>query len=189
MLRKFSLVAAIIALATSALVFAPKSASAADSVIVVFDLDRAVAQSKVGKDIAKQLEAQIKAVQKKADKSNAELKAEADKLQEQRSLMAADALQVKVEELRLKQVGKQQEISAEMRSIQAGGNVAGREVKKVVDAELAGVAKKRKADIVLQRGAAFIVNPSVDITDDVVAQIDKKITKIKVTPVKETNAQ
>ena len=76
-----------------------------------------------------------------------------------------------------------------MRSIQAGGNVAGREVKKVVDAELAGVAKKRKADIVLQRGAAFIVNPSVDITDDVVAQIDKKMTKIKVTPVKETNAQ
>ncbi len=189
MLRKFSLVAAAIALATSTLAFAPNSASAAETVIVVFDLDRAVAQSKVGKNISKQLETQINAVQKKADKSNADLKTEAGKLQEQRTLMAADALQVKVEELRLKQVGKQQEISAEMRSIQAGGNVAGREIKKIVDAELAVVAKKRKADIVLQRAAAFIVSPTVDITDEVVAQIDKKITSIKVTPVKEKPAQ
>ena len=80
-------------------------------------------------------------------------------------------------------------MTVKMRSIQAGGNVAGREIKKIVDAELAVVAKKRKADIVLQRAAAFIVSPTVDITDEVVAQIDKKITSIKVTPVKEKPAQ
>ena len=66
---------------------------------------------------------------------------ELEKLKEQRSLMAADALQGKVEELRLEELKKKQELSKRQRAIQAGGQKAAQEILKVAREELAELPK------------------------------------------------
>lgn len=96
--------------------------------------------------------------------------------------MASDALQVKREELRLKQITKQQEISAEARSIQAGAQNALKEIAEIAVDELKTLAEEKKADIVLRREATYIVSPTSDLTDELIKRIDKKITSVKVTP-------
>lgn len=159
----------------------------AQPVIVSADIERAIALSKAGKNMNDQVEKMTKGVQGTVDKVQKDLQKEAEKLEEQKNLMAADALQVKREELRLKQITKQQEISKEARAIQAGAQNALKEIAEVAVAELKTLAKEKNADIVLRREATYIVEPKSDLTDELVERINKKISSVKVTPVEPKN--
>ena len=157
--------------------------AAAEQTVVVFDVNAALANSKAGKSMASQLESQMKVVTDEAQKFDARMAGEVEKLKEQRSLMAADALQGKVEELRLEELKKKQDIGKRQRAIQAGGQKAGQEILKVALEELAIIAKERNAALVVRRDAVFISSPGLDVTADVVSAIDKKLSDVKVKPI------
>lgn len=157
--------------------------AAAEQTVVVFDVNAALANSKAGKSMANQLESQMKVVTDEAQKFDARMAGEVEKLKEQRSLMAADALQGKVEELRLEELKKKQDIGKRQRAIQAGGQKAGQEILKVALEELAIIAKDRNAALVVRRDAVFISSPGLDVTADVVSAIDKKLSDVKVKPI------
>lgn len=170
-------------MAVSALVMT--DARAADGpVVLVFDVDRAIAMSKAGKSMAKQLEEQIKDVRAEEKKIVDNLTGELDKLREQQTLLAKDVLQGKVEELRTKEIEGRQLLTGKTQSIQAGGQKAGREVLKIAEEELSAIAKSRKADIVLRRDAVFYASAAIDVTAELVKRLDKRMSSIKVTPVK-----
>lgn len=176
--RKISLVlAALFAFAVTSV------PAAAEQIVVVFDVNAALAQSKAGKSMASQLESQMKVVTDDAQKFDARMAGEVEKLKEQRSLMAADALQGKVEELRLEELQTKQEFGKRQRAIQAGGQKAGQEILKVALEELAAIAEARNADLVVRRDAVFISSPGLDVTKEVVTAIDKKLSSVKVRPI------
>ncbi len=152
--------------------------------IIVFDVDRAVAASKAGKSMAKQLERQTKAVRKKAEKIRKNLQADFAKIEKQKDVMAQDALRGKVTDLRKKELKKNEELQAEMAAIRAGGETAGQKILKIAEAELNDITKQRKADIVMRRGAVFYANPAIDVTDELIRRLNKKLTKVKVKPIK-----
>ena len=154
--------------------------------IIVFDLEVAVGASKAGQDMSKQLRDQAEDLRKRADKFGEDLQAEATKLQEQRSLIAPDAWKVKVEELQTKEQTNRQKFNAEGQAIQAGGQKASREILNIADEELNRIAKERKADIVMNRKAVFFASPAIDVTDELVERVNKRISSVKVTPVKAT---
>ena len=108
------------------LAFAP--AAFAEPVILVFDVDRAIAMSKAGKSMAKQLEEQVSKVRADEGEVLKGLQSEAEKLREQQKLLAPEALQKKVEELRLKEVERRRVLSEKSQSIQAGGQRAAAEI-------------------------------------------------------------
>lgn len=170
---------------------APMSAAqAADGpVILVFDADRAIALSKVGKSMAKQLEDQVRDVRGDEEKVVKELQDELEKLKEQQKVMSKEILQKRVEEIRQKELERRQSLAAKTQSIQAGGQNAGREVLKVAEEELSAIAKERKADIVMRRGAVFYASAAIDVTAELVKRLDKRMSSIKVTPVKAQKAQ
>ncbi|MGB0341943.1 MAG: OmpH family outer membrane protein [Parvibaculales bacterium] len=152
--------------------------------IIVFDVDRAIALSKAGKSVAEQLKKQMEDVRAGADKQRETLQGDINKLQEQRSLLAADALKGKVEELQQKELKMRQELQIEVQSVQAGGQRAGQQILKLAEEELASIAKDRKADIVMRRDAVFFASPSIDVTNELISRLDKKLKTVKVTPVK-----
>ncbi len=162
----------------------PQAVLAEVSVIIVFDVDRAIASSKAGKSMSAQLEKQIEVVRKKADSVREDLQGELDKLEEQKTLIAPDALKGKIDALRMKEIQKRQALASDMQAIQAGGEKAGLEIVKLAEKELSEIAKERKASIVLRRAAVFYASPAIDVTSELVARIDKKLTSVKVKPVK-----
>lgn len=176
--RKLSFVLATL-LALSATSFP----AVADQVVVVFDVKAVLASSKAGKSLAGQLESQMKAVTEDAQKFDARMAREVEKLKEQRSLMAADALQGKVEELRLEELKKKQEFGKRQRAIQAGGQKAQQEILKVAFEELTTITKERNVTLVVTREAVFFASPGLDVTKDVVSAIDKKLSSVKVEPI------
>lgn len=97
--------------------------------------------------------------------------------------MAPEALQKKVEELRLKEVERRRVLSEKSQSIQAGGQRAAAEIVKIAEEELSKISKERKADIVMRREAVFFASPAIDVTADLVSRLDKRLNKVKVTPV------
>lgn len=171
------------AVLAAGMMFAPVTASAEGPVIIVFDVDRAIALSKAGKSMAKQLEQQVATVRTNEEKVLKAMQAEADKLREQQKLLAPEALQKKVEELRLKEVERRQSLAEKSQGIQAGGQKAAAQIVKVAEAELSAIAKERKADIVMRRDAVFFASPAIDVTQELVERLDKKLSSVKVTPV------
>ncbi len=176
--RKISFVLATI------LAFAIASVPAsADQNIVVVDVNAALTNSKAGKSMASQIESQMKVLSDDAQKFEARMASEVEKLKEQSSLMAPDAQRSKVEELRLEELQTKQQLGKRQRAIQAGGQKAGQEILKVALEELAAIAEQRNAALVVRRDAVLISSPSLDVTKDVVSAIDKKLSSVKVKPV------
>jgi Skp family chaperone for outer membrane proteins len=171
-------------LALITILLAPHMAMAEGANIIVFDPEVALANSDVGKDIIKQVQAQAADLRKNAEKQSAELQGEADKLKEQQTLLAPDALKVRVDALRENEMTARQEIAVEGQSIEAGRQKASREVLKIMDEELDKIAKERAVDIVMNRKAVFYASPSIDVTRELVERLNGRIKTIKVTPVK-----
>ena len=163
------------------LAFAP--AAFAEPVILVFDVDRAIGLSKAGRSMASQLEEQVSKVRADEGEALKGLQSEAEKLKEQQKLLAPEALQKKVEELQLKEVERRRSLSEKSQSIQAGGQRAAAEIVKIAEEELSTIAKERKADIVMRRDAVFFASPAIDVTTELVSRLDKRLSKVKVTPV------
>ena len=163
------------------LAFAP--AAFAEPVILVFDVDRAIGLSKAGRSMASQLEEQVSKVRADEGEALKGLQSEAEKLKEQQKLLAPEALQKKVEELQLKEVERRRSLSEKSQSIQAGGQRAAAEIVKIAEEELSAIAKERKADIVMRRDAVFFASPAIDVTTELVSRLDKRLSKVKVTPV------
>ena len=93
-------------------------------VVIVFDANRAIAASKAGQSMAKQLSTQINKVRADAEKSGKSLRDEAAKIEEQRSLMAQDALQSKIAAFRTKEAEQREKFGQEAAAIRAGGEAA-----------------------------------------------------------------
>lgn len=163
------------------LAFAP--GAFAEPVILVFDVDRAIGLSKAGRSMASQLEEQVSKVRADEGEALKGLQSEAEKLKEQQKLLAPEALQKKVEELQLKEVERRRSLSEKSQSIQAGGQRAAAEIVKIAEEELSAIAKERKADIVMRRDAVFFASPAIDVTTELVSRLDKRLSKVKVTPV------
>ena len=163
------------------LAFGP--AAFAEPVILVFDVDRAIGLSKAGRSMASQLEEQVSKVRADEGEALKGLQSEAEKLKEQQKLLAPEALQKKVEELQLKEVERRRSLSEKSQSIQAGGQRAAAEIVKIAEEELSAIAKERKADIVMRRDAVFFASPAIDVTTELVSRLDKRLSKVKVTPV------
>jgi outer membrane protein len=165
----------------ASLTFAP--AAFAEPVILVFDVDRAIVLSKAGQSMAQQLEAQVQKV--RSDEANVlkGLQSEAETLKEQQKLLAPEALQKKVEELQMKEMERRRSLNEKSQSIQAGGQRAAAEIVKVAEKELSDISKERKADIVMRRDAVFFASPAIDVTQELVSRLDKKLTKVTVKPV------
>jgi len=163
------------------LAFAP--AAFAEPVILVFNLDRAIAMSKAGKSMAEQLEEQVSKVRADDGEVLKGLQSEAEKLREQQKLLAPEALQKKIEDLNKKGVEHRRALSEKSQSIQAGGQRAAAEIVKIAEEELSKISKERKADIVIRREALFFASPAINVTAELVSRLDKRLSKVKVTPV------
>jgi Skp family chaperone for outer membrane proteins len=166
------------------LMLSPHAAMAEGAKIIVFDPEVALAASDVGKDIVKQVQAQAADLRKDADAQSAALQNEADKLKEQQTLLAPDAFKVRVDALRENELNARQSIAQQGQGIEGGRQNASREVLKIMDEELDKIAKERAVDIVMNRKAVFYASPSIDVTRELVERLNKRMTSIKVTPVK-----
>ncbi|HXS08285.1 MAG TPA: OmpH family outer membrane protein [Rhizomicrobium sp.] len=153
--------------------------------ILLIDRQAILRQSKVGQDVAKQV--QTYADQAKADIAGQQkaLQTEAQQLQQQVAILAADARQKKVQAFEAKQAGMQATAQKREAAIQGGFMKAQQTIAQTLEPILNGLMQQRGANMILDKNAVVFASPDAvkafDITQAAVAQLDQKLPSLKVT--------
>lgn len=186
-LRPLSVLLGVAALSASALVGSAVSSRAeaqADKkapVILIVSRARLVGESRAGKTIPDQAREVQENVRKELEAEASKLKSDIEKYQKNASLMSEEVRKKTEQELALRQqVGLPQQAQIMEQAFSAA--VQGAQAKVLEESRpiLKDIVDSRGATILLDRSAVMYAAPETDITDAVLAQLDKKLKKVEV---------
>jgi Skp family chaperone for outer membrane proteins len=159
------------------------ASAATPSVILIVNTEQIFSQSKVGQSVRTQIQEQAKKVQAEGKKGEDALQAEAKKLSEQRALLSEQDFGKKVQALEQKQAELQKRMQQKSQELQLGSNQARSEIEAVIRPIFADVMKKNGATILLDQSVVLAGGVDLDVTAEVLKQLDAKLTTVVVKPV------
>ena len=170
-----------LALAAFALSATPVLADPPQAKIVVLDRAAILQFSKVGQDIARQM--QTYANQAKADlqAQGRALQKEGQQLQQQVAILAPDVKQTRLEAVQAKERSLQGAAQRKDEQLKAGFAQARATMETTLGPILQQLVKERGANLVLDKQAVVFANTSgFDITGDAINRLNQKLPSIKV---------
>ena len=154
--------------------------NAAEDVLIV-NLQYVVSQSKSGVSLRKQSEALNKEVIDLRDDVSKDLQAKGQKLEEEKTLLAPEVFQERINALQTEAESKQQELQTKVQKIQEAIQRASASIDSVMSPILTEIVNEKGAKILLDRQAILFGDPKLDISAEVVKRLNKRLPDIKVT--------
>ena len=154
--------------------------NAAEDVLIV-NLQYVVSQSKSGVSLRKQSEALNKEVIDLRDDVSKDLQAKGQKLEEEKTLLAPEVFQERVNALQTEAESKQQELQTKVQKIQEAIQRASASIDSVMSPILTEIVNEKGAKILLDRQAILLGDPKLDISAEVVKRLNKRLPDVKVT--------
>lgn len=153
------------------------AAAAEGTTIAVLNVEVVLRQSKAGQDLVKQI-AEIRAANQATDRKAEEALRQADQeLRGQRAVLSAEAYAKKRDELQAQLAELQQAFDQRRKRFQVALEDAWNEIRAVLIEVTADLATEREIDVVVSEAAAALISKDLDISKDVLARLDEKITK------------
>ena len=150
--------------------------------VLVINRQAILQASKVGQDIARQVQAYAAQAKADMDAQGKSLQAEGAALQQQVAILAPDARQKKIDAFQAKEAGLQAAAQRREAQIQGGLMGAQTQVENVLGPILANIMTQRGANLILDKNAVVFANSSAfDITQTAIDQLNQKMTSVKVT--------
>jgi outer membrane protein len=185
-MKKLILIATLFALAATAASAAtappaPPPALPAPKILVINR--QAILQfSKVGQDIARQVQAYANQAKNDMAAQSKALQTEGQQLQQQIAILSGDAKQKKIDAFQAKENALQATAQRKEAAIQGGLMKAQTQVEAVMGPILQGLMQQRGANMLLDKNAVVFANNSAfDITQQAIDQLNQKISSVKVT--------
>jgi len=185
--KQFSAIAGAVALAAVSIIGASAlngaEAQGAQKAPVILIVDRAqlIAQSKAGKTIPAQAKTVKSSVESQLEAEAAKLKKDIESYQKNASLMSEEVRKQKEQELAIRQQYALPQ-RAQIMEQAFSAVVQNAQTKILVESQpiLKDIVEKRGATILLDRSAVMYASPETDITQEVIAAIDKKLKSVEV---------
>ena len=177
-MRRIKFIGALSAALT--LAFAP-AALAQKSDVLVMNQAKVIADSKAGQSIQAQLKTIGEAAQTQLQSEGQKLQTEGAQLQQTAESLSKEDLQKRAQALAVKQQGVQRLVQIRQAEVAQAEAAALTELSEALEPVVREIMKKKKAKMVLRRTDVAVMDDAVDITDDVIKALDKKVTNIKVT--------
>ena len=178
------LAAAVFAVASlGAVAMAPiaQAQSAAKApVILIIDQAQVVAASKAGKSMRPQIQALEEAANKELNAEVSKVVKEGEDLQKQKGLMAEDVWTQKAQQVAIKQNNLPAMREVKLRELQISEQKALGKLNDAMLPILKTIVEARGATVLLNRSAVMYASTDTDITQQVIAELDKKLTSITV---------
>ena len=158
-------------------------AAAAQTSIIVVDMDRVGAESAAGKSGQTQLKSKLDSLQARGKTLADQLRSEEETLLKARqaNTMAPDAFQAKVKELQTKQNSARTELGNRENELQRSQAFVRQQIFNAVGPIVQAVMRERGASIVLAREAALAVSPTLDVTAEVIRRLDAALPRVNAT--------
>lgn len=158
-------------------------AAAAQTSIIVVDMDRVGSDSAAGKSGQTQLKSKLDSLQARGKTLADQLRSEEETLLKARqaNTMAPDAFQAKVKELQTKQNSARTELGNRENELQRSQAYVRQQIFNAVGPIVQAVMRERGASIVLAREAALAVSPTLDVTAEVIRRLDAALPRVNAT--------
>lgn len=153
--------------------------------ILLLDRQAILRLSKVGQDVARQV--QTYADQAKGDIAGEQkaLQAEAQQLQQQVAILAPDVKAKRIQAFEAKQAGMQATAQKKEQAIQGGFLKAQQTIAQALEPILQNIMQQRGANLILEKNAVVYASPQAvqafDITQASIEQLNQKLPSLKVT--------
>jgi outer membrane protein len=148
----------------------------AEGEIYVVDVQRVINDSVLGKAARAKIQAEATSREARLEKIKNEVQAQRAELEKQARLLAADALEQRQESLQRKERELARAVQDEREELGKRNDIILERVVRTVDEVTADLAKQNGYDVVLERDRQLVlyVSKQFDITDRVIAGVDKK---------------
>jgi len=150
------------------------------AVIAVIDTQQIRRDSLAGKDFSRQVEVIQAEFQTDYNKISEELKKEEQELQNKRAVMTPEAFEAARREFAQKYQTAQQNLEEKQRNINLAITKANNELSRALLPIFKRITESRGANILLERGQIVLPAPKLDITSDVISELDKILPSIDV---------
>lgn len=186
MKRKFIGIVGAAALAVAGLgagasfVTAAAQQGAKAPVILILDQGQVIAQSKAGQSMAEQLAKLQEAANTELTAEVEKLSKEAEDLKKQKELVAEDVWMQKAQQLAVKQNNLPALREVKVRELSIAEQQALGKINEAMMPILKKIVEDRGATIMLDRSAVMYASVDTNITAEVIAELDKKLSSVKV---------
>ena len=160
---------------------APASADPPPPKIVVIDRAAIMQFSKVGQDIAKQMQTYANQAKKDLSAQGASLQAEERTLQQQVAILAPDVKQKRIDAFRAKEQALQGAAQRKDEQLKAAFAQARAAMEEALGPILQQLVKERGANLVLDKQAVVFANANgFDLTGDAINRLNQKLPAFKI---------
>jgi Skp family chaperone for outer membrane proteins len=168
----------------TALSVAPVAAQAQQApaaIVVLVDTQQIFAECNACKAAQTQLQSQAAAIQSRAQALGQPLQSEAEAIQKAAGGKAPDAaLQTRIKALQTKEGSANQEIQNRQQGFQRNRAYVAQQINAKLDPIITAVMQKRGANLAVDRGATLAASSSIDVTADVLAQLNSQLPSVSV---------
>jgi outer membrane protein len=175
-----------LALALTALVTAAPSVAQGRKVpaatIAVVDVQAVERESRVGKDIHRQLQEFNRGLQTEIQKTQDQLRREEDELKRQQAVLTPDAFAAKRKQFEERVGEAQRQVQVRQQALQKVAIGASNQVKQELSRIIDGLQKEMGYNLLLDRAATMYRSDALDITRTVVQRLDQSMPSLQVPP-------
>jgi outer membrane protein len=175
-----AMVLAATTMAPSAVAAAPGSGAAPAARILIVDIRRAVAMSKVGQSIQQQVDGLKKQAQAQLNSEAEGLKRDKAQLDAETAIMNSSVKAQKENAWKARAMAFEKKVQERGGLIQGGMLKANAQVEDALGPILQGVMQERQATVLLDRASVLLAPNSIDVTAVVVQRLDMKMPAVKV---------
>jgi Skp family chaperone for outer membrane proteins len=175
-----AMVVAATATVPSALAAAPGTGAAPAARILIIDLRRTVALSKVGLSIQQQVDGLKKQAQSQLNAEAEALKRDKAQMDAQNAILAPAVKAQKENAWKARAMAFEKKVQERGGLIQGGMLKANQQVEEALGPILQGVMQERQATVLLDRASVLLAPNAIDVTAVVVQRLDMKMPTVKV---------
>ena len=158
------------------------AASASELKIAVISMDKIQMNAKVLQDLRKQRESFESKLKDKLDKEQKALEKEKADIEKSQDVLSQEALQRRVVDYQRRVANLQRDLAEKAQSVEGSyQNALNTIQKKHLDPIIEGIIAKKKLSLVIDGRMARVGQdvPNLDITDEVIKTLDKKVSSMK----------
>jgi Skp family chaperone for outer membrane proteins len=161
-------------------VFGIQSPAFADAKIATLNIQEIMHDSTAAKSVRDQLDAKRKTFEAEMSKKEEALRKEDQDLSKQKDVLSTDAFEKKLKTFREKASAAQRDVQAKRSQLDNAFTQAVNEIQKVVTDIVTGMAKERGFTVVVPTSQLVWADPSLDISQEVLAKLNQKLPKVTV---------
>ncbi|MEQ9641785.1 MAG: OmpH family outer membrane protein [Alphaproteobacteria bacterium] len=157
-----------------------KEAGLPAAVIAVLDYQTVLREAAAAKDIRRQIEVYRKQYQTEIKAEEGKLRAEEADLKRQRTVLSAEAFAERRRAFEKKVIEVQKKVQVRTRALDGAFNTAMDELREVMVPIVTAMTKAQKFNIVIDSSQVMFASARLNITEEVIEQLDRRIKTVKV---------